>query len=125
MKIKVLLCNCRGLDKAFADLNTRHLTTDVSDELAIDYTILHPELCGDDGSNAFNNALRDWDDDTYIICGACAPEQQGGYIAELARSHAIPEKHLVSIDIRNADNDMVVNRLRLAVEGLIGVEQRP
>jgi len=125
MKIKILMCNCRGLDAAFNRLDTRTLTSDVSEELAIDYTILHPELCGDGGRAAFAEALHDWDRDTYIICGACAPEIQLGFVTELARERGIPYDHIVPVDIRSADNEHIVNRLRQSVEAIVGIEPAP
>ena len=57
MKIKVLLCNCKGLCPSFknADMNT--LPFQVESELDVQYTVVHPQFCGQ-GGNAVLSEYR-------------------------------------------------------------------
>ena len=124
MKIKVVLCNCRGLSSAFdSDMNT--LPFAVESELDIDYTVVHPELCGHGGREALADILKTADDDTYIICGACDPNQQEKEFESLLAAYNFPRGRFFPIDIRLATNDRVVDRLRNAIGALIGITDAP
>jgi len=46
MKIKLLLCNCKGLCPSFQNTDMNTLPFEVESELDIQYAVLHPQLCG-------------------------------------------------------------------------------
>lgn len=119
MKIKVVLCNCRGMATTFdSDMNT--LPYALENELDIDYTVVHPELCGNGGRDALADILKTADGETYIICGACDPKQQEKEFESLLAAHNFPRERFFPIDIRLAHNERVVDRLRNAVDAVIG-----
>lgn len=120
MKIKVVLCNCRGLSGTFeSDMNS--LPFALESELDIDYTVVHPELCGQGGRQVLADIMSNADGDTYIICGACDPKTQETEFADLLKAHQFPRARFFPIDIRLASNDRIVDRLRNAVEAVIGL----
>lgn len=124
MKIKVVLCNCRGLSTTFdSDMNT--LPFALETELDIDYTVVHPELCGHGGREALTDILKNADKETYVICGACDPKQQEEEFRGLLASHNFPRERFFPIDIRLATNERVVDRLRTAVEAVLSATDAP
>ncbi len=73
MRIKVLLCNCKGLCGSFKDADMNTLPFQVESDLDVEYTVLHPQLCGQGGNAVLTEALATADSDTYVVVGACAP----------------------------------------------------
>jgi heterodisulfide reductase subunit A-like polyferredoxin len=116
MKIKVLLCNCKGLCPSFKDSDMNTLPFQVESELDVQYTIVHPQLCGQGGNQALADALKSTDQDTYILSGACAPEAQEKLFKKILRTTGFPSERFVALDIRGTDNEGIVARLRQKVE---------
>jgi hypothetical protein len=46
MKIKVLLCNCKGLCASFKNTDMNTLPFAVESDLDVQYALLHPQLSG-------------------------------------------------------------------------------
>ena len=120
MNVKVLLCNCKGLCPSFknADMNT--LPFELESELDIQYTVLHPQLCGQGGNAALTDILRQAasEPDTVVVSGACAPEAQAKLFKKVLRETGFDEKRFVTLDIRGTDNDGIVARIKEKVEAL-------
>ena len=121
MRIKILLCNCKGLCDSFknADMNT--LPFQIESELDVQYTILHPQLCGQGGNEVVAEIMRlsADDPDTYIVSGACAPEAQTKLFKKLLRNTGFDEKRFLAVDIRGTDNDGILARIQTKVQGLL------
>ena len=94
MKIKVLLCNCKGLCPSFknADMNT--LPFQVESELDVQYTVVHPQFCGQGGNAVLSDVLSKADNDTYVLSGACAPEAQEKLFKKLLRVTGFPSRQI-------------------------------
>ena len=120
MKVKVLICNCKGLCPSFknADMNT--LPFELESEMDIEYGVLHPQLCGQGGNAVLKDLLRETapDPETYVVSGACAPEAQYKLFKKVFRDAGFDEKRFVPVDIRGTDNDGIVKRLKDRVEVL-------
>jgi hypothetical protein len=97
MKIKVLLCNCKGLCPSFknADMNT--LPFQVESELDVQYTVVHPQFCGQ---------------------GA-----QEKLFKKLLRLTGFPPDRFIAVDIRGTDNDGILMRLKGKVEEILRNEE--
>ena len=121
MKIKILLCNCKGLCPSFKDSDMNTLPFLVESELDVQYTVLHPQLCGQGGNEILADVLRQsvLEPDTYIISGACAPEAQAKLFKKLLRTTGFDEKRFVTLDIRNTTNEGILARLKEKIEDLI------
>jgi heterodisulfide reductase subunit A-like polyferredoxin len=119
VKIKMLLCNCKGLCASFKDTNMNTLPFQVESDLDVEYTVLHPQLCGQGGNVVLTEALQAADDETYVVVGACAPEVQQQLFKKLLRTTGFDERRFVPVDIRGTDNEGILGRLRSAVETLI------
>lgn len=121
MKIKILLCNCKGLCPSFKNADMDTLPFMVESELDVQYTIVHPQLCGQGGNEVLADIMRQSasDPETYVIGGACAPEAQFKLFKKLMRNTGFDEKRFVPLDIRGTSNDGILLRLKEAVESIL------
>jgi heterodisulfide reductase subunit A-like polyferredoxin len=121
MKIKMLLCNCKGLCPSFKDTDMNTLPFEIESELDIEYSVLHPQLCGQGGNAVLVDVLREAaaEPGTYVVVGACAPEAQFKLFKKVMRETGFDEKRLVPLDIRNTNNEGILARLRETVESAL------
>lgn len=120
MKVKVLICNCKGLCPSFKEADMNTLPFEVESELDIQYSVLHPQLCGQGGNAVLEDLLRESasDPETYVVSGACAPEAQFKLFRKVFRESGFDAKRFLPVDIRGTDNEGIVRRLRERVEAL-------
>ncbi|MGQ9487086.1 MAG: hypothetical protein ACUVTY_13120 [Armatimonadota bacterium] len=116
MEVKIALCNCKGLCPSFADVDMDTLLFEVESELDVKYTLLNAQLCGQAGNAVLRDVLTSSDDQTVVVVGACAPEAQARLFKRLLRETGFNEAHFVSVDIRNTNNEGVIERLKEAVQ---------
>jgi heterodisulfide reductase subunit A-like polyferredoxin len=121
VKIKILLCNCKGLCPSFKDSDMDTLPFMVESELDVEYTIVHPQLCGQGGNALLADILRQSaaDPEAYVVAGACAPEAQFKLFKKVLRASGFDEERFVPLDIRGTFNEGILARLKEVVEGLI------
>lgn len=126
MKVKTLICNCKGLNELFrnADMNT--LPFDIESELDVDYAIVHPQLCGQGGSEVLEDVLRSASNepDTYVVLAGCAQEAQRKLFKKPFRNAGFDEKHFVPVDIRGKTNDGILDSLKEEIEALLHPEKK-
>lgn len=120
MKIKLLLCNCKGLCPSFQGTDMNTLPFEIESDLDIQYAVLHPQLCGQGGNAILMDVLREAaaEPDTYVMVGACAPEAQAKLFKKILRETGFDASRFVPLDIRRTDNEGILARLRETVEGL-------
>lgn len=125
MKIKVLLCNCKGLCPSFKDSDMNTLPFEVESELEVQYSVLHPQLCGQGGNEILADVLLEsaGDPDTYIVCGACAPEAQEKLFQKLLRKTGFDPARFVPLDIRGTNNEGILARLKEKVDEIVSKHQ--
>jgi heterodisulfide reductase subunit A-like polyferredoxin len=119
MKVKTLVCNCKGLDAfRYADMNT--LPFEIESELDVAYAAAHPQLCAQGGMQVLEDVLRaaEADPDTYVMVCACAEETQRNLFKKVLRRTGFDEKYLVPLDVRNATNDGILDRIRVRLTEL-------
>lgn len=121
MKIKVLLCNCKGLCQSFRDSDFNTLPFLIESEFDVQYTVLHPQLCGQGGNEVLADILRQsaGDPETYIVCGACAPEAQAKLFQKLLRKTGFEPQRFVAVDIRGTNNEGILTRLKETIEAIV------
>jgi len=113
MKIKTLICNCKGLDPfRFADMNS--LPFEIESEFDVSYAAMHPQLCAEGGNEILEDVLRAAEDDpdTYVLVCACAEETQMKLFRKALRNTQFDTKNFVPLDISNATNDGILDRIR-------------
>lgn len=121
MKIKILLCNCKGLCPSFKNTDMNTLPFEIESELDVEYSVLHPQLCGQGGNALLAEILREAaaEPDTYVVSGACAPEAQSKLFKKVFRNTGFDERRFIAVDIRKTDNERIVGLLKEAVEQLV------
>lgn len=121
MKIKTLLCNCKGLCPSFKDTDMNTLPFEIESELDVAYAVVHPQLCGQGGNEILADILRAAEDDpdTFVIVGGCAPEAQVKLFKKLIRSSGFPEDHFVPVDIRGTTHQRILQRLKEKVQTIV------
>jgi len=126
MKIKVLLCNCKGLCDSFKNTDMNTLPFQVESDLDVRYTFVHPQLCGQGGNEILAEVLRESvsDPEAYVMVGACAPDAQMKLFKKLLRNSGLDEKRFVPLDIRGTDNDGILARLKEKVEALLKQQEQ-
>lgn len=113
MKVKTLICNCKGLDPfRYADMNS--LAFEIESEFDVSYAAVHPHLCGENGTRILQDVLQsaENDPDTYVLVCACAEETQSKLFKKTLRATEFDDKQFVSMDIRNTTNDGILDRIR-------------
>jgi heterodisulfide reductase subunit A-like polyferredoxin len=119
MKVKTLICNCKGLDPfRHADMNT--LPFEIESELNITYAVTHPQLCAEGGNQILQDVLRsaENDPDTYVMVCACHEETQTKLFDKALHSSNFDSEHFVPVDARNLNNDGILNRIRVRLTDL-------
>lgn len=126
MKIKILLCNCKGLCPSFKDTDMNTLPFEIESELDVQYSVLHPQLCGQGGNALLTEILREAaaEPDTYVVSGACAPEAQSKLFKKILRVTGFDGRRFVGVDIRKTDNDGILAVLKEAVERIVQEHER-
>lgn len=119
MKIKVLMCNCKGLCDSFRQTDFNTLPFQVESELDVTYAALHPQTCGQGGNQVLADIMKTADADTWILSAACAPEAQDKLFRRLLRQTGFPPERFAAVDIRMTDNDGVLERIRQKVEEML------
>jgi len=119
MKIKVLMCNCKGLCDSFKDTDFNTLPFQVESELDVAYVALHPQTCGQGGNQCLADIMRNADKEIYILSAACAPNAQDKLFRKLMRQTGFPPERFIAVDIRMTNNEGVLERIREAVERLL------
>ena len=113
MRIKALICNCKGLSPTFKNSDMNTLPFEIESGLDVDYAIVHPQLCGMGGSRVMEDVLRSREDDpeTFVIVGACDAEAQLKLFQKLFCKTGFTQDHFLPVDIRDATNREILERL--------------
>lgn len=119
MKIKVLMCNCKGLCDSFKNTDFNTLPFQVESEVDVAYVSLHPQTCGQGGNQFLADIMKSTDSDTYILSAACAPAAQDKLFRKIMRQTGFPPERFIPIDIRMTNNEGVLARIRGKVEELL------
>ena len=90
MKVKTLICNCKGLDPfRYADMNS--LAFEIESEFDVSYAVVHPQLCAESGNQILQDVLRAAEDDpdTYVMVCACAGRNADEALQEGFAQHGV------------------------------------
>jgi len=127
MKVKTLICNCKGQSDSFRNLDMNTLPFEIESELEVDYALVHPELCGQGGNEALEDTLRAAADepDTYIVLAGCAPATQLKLFKKILSRTGFDPARFVPVDIQGTNNDGAVKHLREKLEALLHPDKKP
>ena len=85
-------------------------------ELEVEYAIVHPQLCVDDGDRFWRDYAKP--DHTYIV-GGCDPRMQHKMFKDvIAEMGGDFDQQIISLDLRNMSTDEAYNKVAETVAGL-------
>jgi heterodisulfide reductase subunit A-like polyferredoxin len=127
MRIKAVICNCKGLSPSFKNSDMNTLPFEIESDLDVDYAVVHPQLCGMGGNRVMEDALRSAQDDpdTFVIVGACDAEAQLKLFQKLFCKTGFTEDHFLPVDIRDATNSEILERLGQKLQERGHTRERP
>ncbi len=112
-KPRFVMCICTGECPGFAGLELWPLINRVRNELDVEYAIIHPQLCVDDGDRFWRDYARPGA--TYVV-GACDPKMQRKMFKDaLAESGSDFDEQVVALDLRNMSTEEAFNKVVEAV----------
>jgi heterodisulfide reductase subunit A-like polyferredoxin len=113
-KPRFLLCVCRGDCPGFAELDIWKFLNYVRNELDVEYAIVHPQMCVDDGDRFWKDYAKQ--DKAYIVA-ACDPKMQRKmYKDALIEVGADFDKQVFPIDLRNTPTEQAMQKIKAFVE---------
>jgi len=109
------MCICTGQCPGFKTLDLWGLVNTVRGEMDVEYAIVHPQLCVDDGERFIKDYIKK--DGVYII-GACDPKMQRKMMKDAFQEvGANFETQVIALDLRNLTTEEAIKRVREAAEG--------
>lgn len=116
-KPRFVMCICTGECPGFQGLDLWALINRVRNELSVEYAIVHPQLCVDDGDRFWRDYFRPGR--TYVV-GACDPRMQRKMFKDaFAEMGGNFDQQVVSLDLRNMSAEEAFNKVAEAVNGLV------
>lgn len=113
-KPRFIMCICTGQCPGFKDLDLWEFINYVRNELDVEYAIVHPQLCVDDGDRFWQNYAKP---ETAYIIGGCDPKMQRKMFKDaFADAGADFEKQVIALDLRNMSTKDAMKKVVEAVD---------
>ncbi|MBC7264459.1 MAG: hypothetical protein H5T64_08910 [Chloroflexi bacterium] len=115
-KPRFVMCICTGECPGFSKLDLWRLINYVRTELGVEYAIVHPQLCVDDGDRFWRDYAKPGI--TYVV-GACDPKMQRKMFKDVfAEMGGDFDKQVVSLDLRNMSTEDAMKKVAETIEKL-------
>lgn len=112
-KPRFVMCICTGECPGFSKLDLWQLVNRVRRELDVEYAIVHPQLCVEDGDRFLADYLKPGI--KYVI-GGCDPGMQRKLFKDaFAQAGADINSQLIPLDLRNMTTDEAFAKVKEAV----------
>jgi len=116
------MCFCTGECPGFAKLDLWKFVNFVRNELDVEYAIIHPQLCVDDGDNFWRDYLREGDKDTIYIVGGCDARMQRKMFKDAFEEKGLDfDKQVIALDLRNMETSEAMKKVEETL-GKVGAE---
>jgi len=107
------MCNCTGQCPGFAKLDLWAFLNRVREQLDVEYAILHPQLCVDDGDRFLADIIKPG---AHYIIGACDPRMQKKMFDGIFKEKGLDMASAVtSLDLRDMTADEAYAKVKEAV----------
>ena len=111
-----IMCVCTGKCPGFKAMDIWDFINQVRVELPVEYGIIHPQLCEEDGDRFLADFLKAH---RKVIIGACAPNMQKKMFRQAFKDAGLDvEKDAVMLDIRDMTNDKAFEVVKNALNEL-------
>ena len=111
-----LMCVCTGKCPGFQAMDIWDFINQVRVELPVEYAIIHPQMCEEDGDRFFADFLKTG---RKVVFGACAPNMQRKMFKDAFKDAGLDiEKDAVMLDIRDMTNEQAFEKVEKALEDM-------
>ena len=111
-----IMCVCTGKCPGFQAMDIWDFINQVRVELPVEYAVIHPQLCEEDGDRFWADFLKTH---RKLIIGACAPNMQRKMFKDAFREAGMDiEKDAVMLDIRDMTNEQSFEKVEKALEAM-------
>ena len=113
---RFIQCMCRGDCPGFEQLNPWNLINYVRNEFDVEYAVIHPQLCVDDGDRFWRDLAKPG---VKYIVGGCDPKMQRKMYKEaLAEVGVDFDTQVIPLDLRNMPTEEAMRRVAEVIEKL-------
>ena len=114
---RFVMCICTGQCPGFEALNLWDLINYVRNELDVEYAIVHPQLCVDDGDAFWRDYAKPG---VKYIVGGCDPRMQRKMFKDAMEEVDVSfAKQVISLDLRNLNTADAIAKVTEAVESVV------
>ena len=111
-----LMCVCTGKCPGFQAMDIWDFINQVRVELPVEYAIIHPQMCEEDGDRFFADFLKTG---RKVVIGAFAPNMQRKMFKVAFKDAGLDiEKDAVMLDIRDMTNEQAFEKVEKALEDM-------
>ena len=111
-----VMCFCTGECPGFQTLDLWKLVNRVRNEMDVDFDLVHPQLCVDDGERFWRYFAKP--DRRYIV-GGCDPRMQRKMFKDtLAEVGVDFDQQMIPLDLRNMTTEEAIDKVGQALAGL-------
>ncbi|MCM8820737.1 MAG: hypothetical protein NC932_02145 [Candidatus Omnitrophica bacterium] len=115
-KPRFIMCICTGQCPGFSTLNLWELINYVRGELDVEYAIVHPQLCVDDGDRFIHDYIKP---NVKYVIGACDPKMQRKMFKDaFADAGGNYDEQVISLDLRNMSTQDAMNKVKETIESI-------
>ena len=108
-KARFVMCICTGECPGFQSLDLWNLINYVRTELDVEYAIVHPQLCVDDGDRFWQDYAKP--NVTYVV-GGCDPKMQRKMFHDAFEAAGGDfDRQVVALDLRNLSTDEAMKKV--------------
>lgn len=111
-----IMCVCTGKCPGFQAMDIWDFINQVRVELPVEYAVIHPQLCEEDGDRFWSDFLKIH---RKLMIGACAPNMQRKMFKDAFKDAGLDiEKDAVMLDIRDMTNEQAFEKVEKALEDM-------
>lgn len=111
-----IMCVCTGKCPGFQAMDIWDFINQVRVELPVEYAVIHPQLCEEDGDRFWADFLKSH---RKLMIGACAPNMQRKMFKDAFKEAGLDiEKDAVMLDIRDMTNEQAFEKVEKALEAM-------
>lgn len=111
-----IMCVCTGKCPGFQAMDIWDFINQVRAELPVEYAVIHPQLCEEDGDRFWADFLKTH---RKLMIGACAPNMQRKMFKDAFREAGLDiEKDAVMLDIRDMTNEQAFEKVEKTLEAM-------
>jgi len=111
-----VMCYCTGECPGFQDLSLWKLVNRVRNEMGVEFAVVHPQLCVDDGDRFWRYFGKPGP--KYVV-GGCDPRMQRKMFKDTLTDLGIEfDKQVTPLDLRNMSTEEAINKVSQALAGL-------